>query len=257
MDIVFYLKVILEIALLWYFIYMAFYFIRGTRTEQLLKGVIIVTFIFIVSHQLGLEAMNWVISRLFPLSLIALVIIFQPELRRGLAQLGQFGRFQGDVEVIEEISRSVFDMSKKMIGSIIVIERETGLKTYIESGVIIDSKVSQALIGSIFMPKGPLHDGAVIIHAGRLVAAGCVLPLSQQLGISKSLGTRHRAGLGISEETDAIAIIVSEETGAVSIAAGGTLTRDLDEEAFTKVLRGMFYKNIAKKTMKWPRRRAS
>ena len=243
----FYFKIALEILLLWYFIYMVLYFVKGTRTEQLLKGLVIIAVIFVATQYLRLEAINWVLSRIFPISVIALLVIFQPELRHGLARLGQFGRYGGEVEDIEEISRAAIELSRRHTGMLIALEREVGLKNYIESGVKLDAKISEELIVSLFIAKGPLHDGAAIIEHGRLVAAGCILPLSQQSNISKSLGTRHRAAIGLSEETDAICVIVSEETGAISLSVSGRLTRDLKEQDFVKAMKGFFYKNRDRK----------
>jgi diadenylate cyclase len=241
-NIVPYLKVALEIGLLWYFVYMILLFIEGTRTEQLLKGVIVVMIIFVLTQQLHLTALNWIMARLFPLSVLALVIIFQPELRRGLAQLGQFGVFSNDAEAIEDISRAAFVMQSSKTGALMVIERESGLKTYIETGVVIDSKVGIELLVSIFSTKGPLHDGAVIIRGDRIVAAKCVLPLSQEIKeYAKSHGTRHRAALGLSEETDAICVVVSEETGAISVVHSGNLTRCHNREALLKMLKELSY----------------
>jgi len=247
MQIFVYWKIILEIALLWYFIYLALYFIKGTRTEQLLKGLVIIGIIFILTQQLRLESINWALTRLFPISVIALVVIFQPELRRGLTQLGQFGRYQGDLETIEEVSRATIELSKRKIGALIALEREVGLKNYSESGTPVDSKITQEIILSIFTPRSPLHDGALIIERGRIVAAGCLLPLNQEPGLSKELGTRHRAAIGLSEETDAICIVVSEETGGISISVSGKMTRDLDQQDLARVLNGMFHKQAKKK----------
>lgn len=247
MSITPYFKILIEILMLWYVIYMILYFIKGTRTEQLLKGLIILVVIFIVTQQLDLEVINWVLASLFPISVVALLIIFQPELRQGLSRLGQFGRYQTGAEMIGEISDAAVALSSKRSGAIIVIEREVGLKDYAASGVVIDAKVSKELLFSIFIPRGPLHDGAIIIQRGRLAAAGCLLPLNQDADISKELGTRHRAAIGISEDTDAICVVVSEETGAISISIGGKLTRNLTEENLSKVLKGMLYKPAPKR----------
>lgn len=236
-----YLKIVIEIIILWYVIYMMLIFIKGTRTEQLLKGLIIIGIIFLLAQQLKLYAILWVMERLFPLSVVALIIIFQPELRRGLARLGQFGMYQEEEGIIEEISKAASYLSDKRVGGLIAVEREAGLKTYIESGVPIDGKVTKELIISIFSNKGPLHDGAVIIQHGRIVAAGCLLPLTQESNISKMLGTRHRAAIGLSEETDAVCIVVSEETGAMSISTGGKLAHNLSEEKLVKLLKEIFY----------------
>jgi diadenylate cyclase len=236
-----YIKIAIEIAILWYVIYMILAFIKGTRTEQLLKGLVIIAAMFIIAHQLKLDAILWLMVRVFPLSVIALVIIFQPELRRGLARLGEFGMYQEEEGIIEEISQAAVYLSAKKIGALIAVEREAGLKTYIEGGVPIDGKVTKELIISIFSTKAPLHDGAVIIRHGRIVAAGCLLPLAQESNISKSLGTRHRAAIGLSEETDAVCVVVSEETGAVSISMNGKLMHNLPEETLIKLLKEMFY----------------
>ncbi len=250
MGILSYWKIILEILLLWYAIYMMLLFVKGTRSEQLLKGLLMIGIVYIVALHLGLDTINWVIARLFPISVIALVIIFQPEIRQGLARLGQFGIRQENIGVIDEISRAAISLSKKKIGGLIVIEREAGLKSYIETGTPIDSEVNSYLILSIFIPQSPLHDGAVIIQHGRIIAAGCALPLTQEeKAISKTLGMRHRAALGISEETDAVSVVVSEETGSVSVANAGRLTHDLDEENLTKILKSIFYSTPKRKVL--------
>ena len=241
MSFLHYWKILLELLILWYVIYMLLLFIKGTRTEQLLKGLVIIGAIFVAAQQLKLEAISWVMMSLFPLSVIALIIIFQPELRQGLARLGQFGIYQEEEGAIEEISKSASYLSGKKIGALIAIEREGGLKTYIESGVPIDGKVTKELIISIFSSKAPLHDGAIIIQHGRIVAAGCLLPLSQETNISKSFGTRHRAAIGLSEETDAICVVVSEETGAISVSMAGRLTHNISEENLVKLLKEIFY----------------
>lgn len=242
-------KIILEIAILWYAIYTILLLIKGTRTEQLLKGLLIIGLVSIITQQLRLDAINWVVTRIFPISVIVLVIIFQPELRRGLARLGQFGMYQEDMEVIGEISKAAVNLSKKKIGALVAIQRTSGLKTYIETGLSIDSKVTSELITSIFTPQAPLHDGAIVIERDRIVAAGCLLPLTQETNISKSLGTRHRAAVGLTEETDAVCIVVSETTGEISIAVGGKLTQDVGEEDLKGALKGIFYKPSRKR--KW------
>lgn len=252
-----YWKIILEISILWYVIYMVLLFVKGTRSEQLLKGLLIIGAIFFITQQLGLTAINWVLSRLLPISIIALAVIFQPELRRGLAQIGQLGMHQASVELIDEIAAASSNMSRRKIGALIVIEREVGLKGYIDSGTPIDANVSNYLLTSIFMPQSPLHDGAVVIQQGRLVAAGCVLPLPEDEGaFPKSLGMRHRAAVGVSGETDAVCVVVSEETGAVSVAQGGKLTHGLDEESLVKMLNNLFQRP-AKKSISFKFRRSS
>ncbi|MFA4981336.1 MAG: diadenylate cyclase CdaA [Candidatus Omnitrophota bacterium] len=242
-------KIILELALLWYVIYMVLLFVKGTRSEHLLKGLLIIALIFTITQQLKLDTINWVLTRLVPISVIGLVVIFQPELRRGLARLGQLGVPQENVEAIDEIARASSDLSKRKIGALMVIDRGSELKSYVESGTQLDSKVSDYLLVSIFTHQSPLHDGAVIIQQGRLTAAGCVLPLPQDdKDIPRSLGMRHRAAVGISEETDALCVVVSEETGAISVASGGNLTYDIGEDNLSKVLKSILYKPSDQKT---------
>lgn len=248
METIQYWKIFLEILILWYVIYMILLFVKGTRSEQLLKGLVIIGVIFLVTQQLGLQAINWALTRLFPISVIALVIVFQPELRRALAQLGQLGIHQENVEAIDEISSAAAILSRKRIGALMAIERESGLKSYIESGTAIDAAVTSSLIHSIFIQASPLHDGAIIIQRGRIAAAGCVLPLPQEeRSFPKSFGMRHRAAIGISEETDAVCVVVSEETGTISIASAGRLTQNFDEESLAKALKAMFNRPAGKR----------
>lgn len=238
---------ILEIMLLWYVFYHLLLFIKGTPAVQVLRGLIFLIIIFFISlfvaQTLNLAIINWILPKLFAIFLVGFLIIFQPELRRGLAQLGQgpiLGLFFREERIIEEIGKAVFALAKKKIGALIAIERDIGLKPYIESGVALDSKVSSELINTIFMPRTPLHDGGIVIQNGRIVAAGCLFPLTQNPKISKSLGTRHRAAVGLSDETDALIIVVSEETGIVSLARSGKLTREVDQESLIKILNNIF-----------------
>ena len=248
METIQYWKIILEVLILWYAMYMILLFVKGTRSEQLLKGLLIIGLISLITQQLGLKAINWAITQLFPISVIALVIVFQPELRRALAQLGQFGIYQENAEVIDEIARAAGGLSKKRIGALIVIERESGLKSYIETGTAIDARVTGSIINSLLVHQSPLHDGAIVIQSGRIAAAGCVLPLpEEERGAIRHLGMRHRAAIGITQETDAVSIVVSEETGTISVASAGRLTQNLDEETLAKSLKSMFYKPVRKR----------
>jgi diadenylate cyclase len=188
---------------------------------------------------LNLEVINWILARIFTIAVVAILIIFQPELRRGLARLGQssiFGAFARESKVIDEIIKAAVNLSSKKIGAIIALEREMGLKTYIESGVPIGAKVKSELINTIFMPNTPLHDGGLIIRENRIQAAGCLFPLTESPHVSKTLGTRHRAALGLSEETDAVVLVVSEETGTISLAVAGKLIRSLDKDTLKRSL---------------------
>lgn len=242
------LKVVAEIAILWFLYYLLILYIKGTRTVQVLKGIFIVVLIFLIVQKLGLDTITWLMTKLLPISIIALLIIFQPELRRGLARLGQFGVFPAKEIIVDEITKSSINLSKKKIGALIALEREIGLRPYIESGVQIDSKVTSELINTIFMPNTPLHDGGVIIQEDRIVAAGCLFPLTQEAHVTKTLGTRHRAAIGLSEETDAIIVVISEESGAISLAAGGKITRDLNKDELIKSLNTL-YRSKQKKSL--------
>jgi diadenylate cyclase len=248
MNIVILLKLLTEITILWFSYYILILYIKGTRTVQVLKGIFVVVLIYLAVHGLGLETITWIMTKLLPISIIALIIIFQPELRRGLARLGQFGVFPAKEIVIDEITKSSSTLSKKKIGGLIAIEREIGLRPYIESGVQLDSKVTSELLNTIFMPNTPLHDGGVIIQEDRIVAAGCLFPLTQEAHITKTLGTRHRAAIGLSEETDAIVVVISEESGTISLAVGGKLTRDLNKEELIRSLNNL-YKSKNKKNV--------
>ncbi len=241
-------KIILEILILWFIYYIIFLFIRGSRTVQLLKGLIIIAALLIITQQLGLMTISWIIAKIFPISVLAFLIIFQPELRRGLVRLGQIGAMLKEEKVIDEIVKSAGILSKKKIGALIAIEREVGLRPYIESGVSLESRVTSELINTIFMPNTPLHDGGIIIQGETIVAAGCLFPLSQDPRLSKTMGTRHRAAIGLTEETDAVVVVVSEETGAISVSIAGKLTRDLDKEVLSKILSNLFSAHKRKKS---------
>ncbi len=238
---------VLEIVVLWYVFYHLLVFIKGTPAVQVLKGLIfliILFFIFLfIAQTFDLAIISWILPKLFAIFLLCFLLIFQPELRRGLAQLGQgpiLGLFFREERIIDEITEAVYALAKKKIGALIALEREIGLKPYIESGVSLDSKVNSELINTIFMPHTPLHDGGIIIQSGRIVAAGCLFPLTQNPRISKTLGTRHRAAVGLTDETDALVIVVSEEAGMVSLAREGKLVRDIDKEYLTKTLDNIF-----------------
>ncbi len=234
------IRIIIEVILLAVIYYVILLFISGSRTVQLLKGLLLIIALLILTQQLGLSTVSWIITKILPLSVLALLIIFQPELRRGLARLGQFGAALREEKVLDEIIKAVTVLSKKKIGALIAIEREVGLRPYIESGIPLSSKVTSELINTIFMPNTPLHDGGIVIEGDTIASAGCLFPLSQDPRLSKTMGMRHRAAIGLSEETDAVVIAVSEETGAISLAITGKLTRDLDKENLLKSLENSF-----------------
>lgn len=235
-------KILVEIGILWFIFYVILIFARGTRGVHVLKGIIFIALFFIITQKLGLDTINWIFTKLFAISVIAFLIIFQPELRRGLASIGQHRWseiFFKEAEVIREIVKAVLSLSKRRIGALIAIQRESRLDHYAESGIDIDAKVNTELLMTIFMPNTPLHDGGVIISGNRILGAGCLFPLTQNPKVSRTLGTRHRAGMGLSEESDAVVIIVSEETGGISVATGGKLTHNLDKDALGRVLNNL------------------
>src|SRR5690606_19877791 len=242
------IKDIIDILIVTYIIYHLILLVRGTRAVQLLKGILFLVVIWAVSTWFDLYTLKWLMNQMFTFGVLAIFIIFQPELRRALEQLGRgklFGRSTADEEEfgkeVSEIIKAINYLSRRKIGALIVFERDTGLNEYTESGIPMQSVISSQLLINIFIPNTPLHDGAVIIQGHRIAAAACYLPLSENPFISKELGTRHRAAIGISEVTDAITIIVSEETGAISLTANGDLHRNLSLEEFEAKLRRIWF----------------
>lgn len=239
-----YLASIVDILLVWFVVYKLIMVIRGTKAVQLLKGIFVIIIVRVLSGFLGLHTLSWMMDEALRWGFLAFIIIFQPEFRRALEQLGR-GRFFSRSNVHEEeeqkqlldaVVKATDYMAKRRIGALISIEKETGLNDYIETGTSLNSEVSSELLINIFIPNTPLHDGAVIIQKNKIAAAACYLPLSESTFISKELGTRHRAALGISEVTDSITVIVSEETGNISLTRNGELHRDLTLEDFKEQL---------------------
>ena len=243
---------VVDILIVAFLIYKVLGFIRETRAEQLVKGLLVLVIATFLSDQFNLYTLNWILKGTMTLGVVALVIVFQPELRRGLEYIGRtklvrpgFGQLDKDKakHVTTEFIRAIDTFSKDRIGALIVVERETSLTDMAESGTIIDAEISSELLGNIFYEGSPLHDGAVIVRGDRIYAAGCVLPLSQNKTIGKDLGTRHRAGIGITEHSDAIALIVSEESGIISMAVDGKLSRFLDTKTVEKTLLNLYLNN--------------
>ncbi len=235
----------IDILIVAYVFYRLILIIRGTRAEQLVKGLLLLLLTMIVSYQLQLNTLHWLLRQATLGLAIAIPIVFQPELRRALEQLGRGKLFQRVYwnwnpqefdHMLNELLKAIPVLVKKRIGALIIIERETGLKDWVETGILVEGIISAELLINIFFPRSPLHDGAVIIRGNQIVAAGCFLPLTDDPYLNKELGTRHRAGIGVSEQSDAVAIIVSEETGVVSVAHNGILTRYLDEKKLRSVL---------------------
>ncbi len=237
----------LDIGIIAFIIYKLMMLIKETRAEQLIKGIIILIVITKLSDFMQLHTMYWLLRNAMTVGAIAILIIFQPELRRALEHIGRGKLFvknelqEQDIEnMLKEISAAVSELSKNKIGAIIVIEQETGLNEFIATGVKLDSSISAGLFINIFTPNTPLHDGAVIIRKNRIAAAGCFLPLTDNQNLNKQLGTRHRAALGITEISDSLVIIVSEETGVISFARDGKLSRYLDPKSLKEILKNEY-----------------
>ena len=240
---------VLDIAIITFLVYKLLGFLRETRAEQLAKGLLLLVVATVLSKWMHLYTLHWLLSGLISAGLVAIVVIFQPELRRALEYLGRsrITNIFGEVDkeeakrIVGQFVEAVDSMSASRTGALIVIEREISLNDIVETGTVIDSQITAQMIGTIFYEGTPLHDGAVIVRGDKLYAAGCVLPLTQNKELNKELGTRHRAGIGITENSDALVIIVSEETGIISIAQNGKLTRFLDGKTIEKKLLNLYF----------------
>ena len=242
---------IIDILVVTVIIYELLMLTRQTRGSAVLKGLLLLLLIVGASNLLGLTALNWLLMAVLKNGALVLVILFQPELRKALEQMGRGAiidkkrrEVPDDQEhIITEIIQCLTDLSRRRVGALIVFERKTGLKDVIETGISIDAEISAALLENIFEPNTPLHDGAVVIRGPRVMAGACILTLTEGRGISHELGTRHRAAIGVSETTDALVLIVSEETGIISMARGGKLTRHLDSKSLQEILGEMYQQN--------------
>ena len=244
-------RTLLDIAVVSVIIYWLLWVAQGTRATQLLRGIVILTaLVFFLANTLQLTTFNWLLTRLWPALVVAVPIIFQPELRRALEQLGHTGSwlrppFQNTTpqeameRMVDEIVRAGVQLSRQRFGALVVIERETGLQDFADRGVPIDGELTRQLLITIFFPNSPLHDAAVLVRGDRIVAASVVLPLTDNISATGQLGTRHRAAIGITEESDALAVVVSEETGQMSVAHNGRLIRNLDQDRLRRVLRSL------------------
>lgn len=239
---------VLDILLVAFIIYEIILFIRGTRAVQMVAGLGILIVIYFIAREMGLQTLHWLLGTFLSSIFLVVVIVFQDDIRRALMQVGRTPFLRVDtatLQVLEEVVRSAVSLSNKGIGGLIALEREAGLKDYLESGILIDARVSREILLSIFYPTSPIHDGAVIIRNGRLSHAGCFLPLSTNPFLSKKLGTRHRAAIGLTEHTDAVAVVISEETGTISVAIDGKITRDLDAATLRNLLQNIWQEEKA------------
>lgn len=239
---------VIDIFIVSFVLYRLLLLIRGTRAVQLLKGVIVILIATAISSVLHLAALNLLLNKIITIGLFAIPVVFQPELRRALEQLGRGGFFSFSLvsqgaetmqSMTAEIVKATQILSRAKVGALIIVERKTGLTEYIETGTLIQGAVSSELLVNLFVPNTPLHDGAVIVRGDRIVAAGCFLPLTENRGLDKNLGTRHRAAVGITEQSDSIAVVVSEETGSISICTDGALTRNLSEITLLEFLQSL------------------
>ncbi|MGX7149265.1 diadenylate cyclase CdaA [Enterococcus ureasiticus] len=235
---------IIDILVVWYLVYKLIMLVKGTKAVQLLKGVAVFIGIRMVSELIGLHTLSWLMNQVIMYGVIAAVVIFQPEVRRGLEHLGRSSFFrtsrseqQEDEKMILAFDKAIQYMSKRKIGALITVEKNTGLDEYIETGIPLDADITGELLINIFIPNTPLHDGAVIVKQGKIAVASAYLPLSESNLIPKEFGTRHRAAVGISEVSDAVTIIVSEETGDVSLTLNNDLIPRLTQEEYLKILR--------------------
>ena len=234
---------IVDILIVSYIIYRIILLIRGTRAVQMLLGIIVITGIYLISGRLDLLTLHWLLKTFLSSILLIIIIVFQSDIRRALTQMGKTPFHKTDnvaAHDINEIISAAIYMARRRIGALIIIERQTGLRDYLELGFRLDARLLHELLIAIFLPSSPMHDGGVIIHNGRIHSSGCLLPLSNNPDIPKRYGTRHRAALGLSEETDAVIIVVSEETQEISLVRQGKITTLSDEEALSSRLQEIF-----------------
>jgi diadenylate cyclase len=241
-----------DIALVYYLFYRLLLLIKGTRAFQMLIGIGLIVLVLIASQAFEFYTLDWLIHSFWSQIVLAVVILFQPEIRRTLARVGEGHLFRSMSSVesskfIEETVKAAVSMANKRIGALIVLERDTDLTTIVEMGTELDAKVTKEILVSIFLPYSPIHDGAAIIRNGRIVAAGCFLPLTLSSNLSKTLGTRHRAAFGLTEESDAVVVVVSEETGEISVVRNGAVEHNADAPALRKTLSEIFVKSVKKK----------
>ncbi|QNQ82531.1 TIGR00159 family protein [Lactobacillus sp. PV037] len=250
---------IIDILIVWYIIYRLIMLVKGTKALQLVKGISLIILVRIVAGFLNLHTLTYFVDQILSWSVIGIIVIFQPEIRRGLEHLGRspiFGgananKKQSSEKMIEELDKAIQYMSKRRIGALITLQQHTGLEDYIETGIPLDADITGELLINIFIPNTPLHDGAVVIRDGKIAVAAAYLPLSDSTTIPKKLGTRHRAAVGISEVTDAITIVVSEETGGVTLTRNSQLMLDMSREEYLKYLRAQLVPAKKTEEPKW------
>lgn len=236
---------VVDMLIIAFVVYQLGLLIRGTRAVQMIMGLVVLAAVYQGAQYFELYTVNWILDSIGNVLLIIVVVVFQHDIRRMLTQVGTGPLFSGlprvaHGQVIEELTRAAVTLASRRIGALIVMAREVGLNEYMDGGTRVDAQVTKELIQSIFIPSSPLHDGALVIQHGRIVAAGCFLPLTTNPNVSKTLGTRHRAAIGLTEETDAVVIVVSEEEGKISLVREGRITRDLDAGILRSTLQQLF-----------------
>ncbi|MDQ3412493.1 MAG: diadenylate cyclase CdaA [Chloroflexota bacterium] len=243
-------RTIIDVLVVSVIIYWLLWVAQGTRATQLIRGIVIfLVLLLIIGSTLGLTTLNWLLAQTWPALIVAIPVIFQPEIRRALEQLGHSVALvphfapnkedEGQERMVDELVRAAAQLARHRYGALIVLERDTGLQEYVERGVPIDAYLTRQLLINIFYPNSPLHDAAVIIRGDRIVAASVVLPLTDNISATGQLGTRHRAAIGVTEQSDALAVVVSEETGQIAVAHNGRLIRNLDQDRLRRVLRSL------------------
>lgn len=250
---------VVDILVVTYIFYKIYSIMRETRAVQLLKGILLIILLIPLSEIFNLTMLNWILQRTITIGVLSIIIIFQPEIRRALEHLGRSAFAEGHIlqdrdtidKLLNEVITSVKNLSESKTGALIIIEQATGLEDIISTGTKIDAVVSSALLENIFVVNTPLHDGATIIRNDRIVASGCFLPLTSNNDLNKKLGTRHRAGIGISENSDALVLIVSEETGNISLAINGRLTRNYTPQKLKEILMNIMINRYRKKITFW------
>lgn len=235
----------LDIGIIAFVLYRLIHMIRGTRAMQMIIGLVVILLAYVSSQMFGLYTLNWVLDNFLGSIILVIIVIFQSDIRRALTQFGTAPLFGGADriergQVLEEITKAVVSLATRRIGGLIVLEREVGLNEYIEVGTRLDARVTRELLESVFIPHSPMHDGALVIQKGRVAAARCFLPLSVDPNLSQAFGTRHRAAVGLTEETDAVAVVISEERGKISLVVEGKVNEDLDGPQLRSSLQRLF-----------------
>lgn len=236
----FQLRNVIDIVLVAATIYLLLLLFRGTIAAQALKGLAIVGVFILIANFFYLQTLSWIIERLAPVILIGIIVLFQPEIRRGLARIGErsfsaFFTLEGE-RVVDEVAKAAAELARHRYGALIAFERDTGLESFVETGIVINAEITEELITTIFFPKTALHDGAMIVRGNTIVAAACILPLAHEETLRTKYGTRHRAALGLSKETDAVVVVISEERGEISLAVAGELRKAPDAATLTQML---------------------